>query len=280
MENNNIVIIGGPNAGKTHFGGQLYGRLSSRNQSYKITSPPEDLTIFKEVLDNLNQGKSAGHTHVNEHKTLSLEIEDRKGQVLTFSFPDYGGEQIKTIVTEHRVNEIWKNQIIGSGAWMLFIRIADIFPVEDVSNRGIPDQNVLKQRNDQVQPMVLSQAAFYIELLQIFLFVKKNPLKRQIKTPKLTVILSCWDLLTQEEQKRKPIDVLNERIPALHGFIQTTWQTDAWQVMGLSSLEKTLSVDVPDKDFIMRGPEDIGYIITKDGKKESDLTLSISKFLE
>ena len=43
---NKILIIGGPNAGKTHFGGQLYGRLNMRTEHYRITSLPEDLTIF------------------------------------------------------------------------------------------------------------------------------------------------------------------------------------------------------------------------------------------
>src|SRR3546814_3448210 len=76
--NNTILIIGGPNVGKTHFGGQLYGRLNARTERYKITSPPDDLTIFQEVLDNLNEGKSSGHTHVTAHQTLELEIEDNE----------------------------------------------------------------------------------------------------------------------------------------------------------------------------------------------------------
>ena len=50
--NNNILIIGGPNAGKTHFGGQLYGRLNCRQFEYKISSNnrPSDLTIFEDVF--------------------------------------------------------------------------------------------------------------------------------------------------------------------------------------------------------------------------------------
>ena len=67
--NNNILIIGGPNVGKTHFGGQLYGRLNSRQFNYKIAqnNRPTDLTIFQDVLDKLSEGMRAGHTRSEEH---------------------------------------------------------------------------------------------------------------------------------------------------------------------------------------------------------------------
>ena len=151
--NNTILIIGGPNTGKTHFGGQLYGRLSSRTEHYKITSPPDDLSIFQEVLENLNEGKSSGHTHVTSHQTLTLEIEDNAGIKSVFSFPDYGGEQVKAIVNDRRVNKIWKEQIDKSNSWMLFIRLHEVKAIEDVVNRGLPDQDVLKNRTEKSEPM-------------------------------------------------------------------------------------------------------------------------------
>ncbi|PZU02140.1 MAG: hypothetical protein DI622_21240, partial [Chryseobacterium sp.] len=125
-QNNTILIIGGPNAGKTHFGGQLFGRLNARTEHYKITSLPDDISIFQEVLDNLNDGKSSGHTNVSSHNRLKLEIESTSGQRSEFSFPDYGGEQIKTIINSRRVNKTWAEQIERSNSWMLFIRADEL----------------------------------------------------------------------------------------------------------------------------------------------------------
>src|SRR3546814_12158454 len=124
--NNTILIIGGPNVGKTHFGGQLYGRLNARTERYKITSPPDDLTIFQEVLDNLNEGKSSGHTHVTAHQTLELEIEDNEGVTSVFSFHDYGGAQVKTTASDRRLNMKWQEQIDKCSGGLLFIRIDEI----------------------------------------------------------------------------------------------------------------------------------------------------------
>lgn len=278
--NNSILIIGGPNAGKTHFGGQLYGRLNARTESYKITSPPDDLTIFQEVLDNLNEGKSSGHTHVSAHQTLELEIEDNNGIKSVFSFPDYGGEQIRAIVKDRRVNKIWKEQIDKSNSWMLFIRIDEIKIVEDVVNRGLPDQEILKNRIEKAEPMVLSDTAFYTELIQILLYVKRIGIKQKITDPKLTLVLSCWDLLENEDQEKIPKDLLKEKLPGLFNFIHEIWLDDSFKIIGLSSIEKSLSNNDSDLEFIKKGPENFGYIITETGKKETDLTFTISTFID
>lgn len=278
--NNKILIIGGPNAGKTHFGGQLYGRLNTRTENFKIISPPEDITIFQEVLDNLNEGKSSGHTHVSEHKTLELEIENNAGAKLIFSFPDYGGEQIRTIVNDRCINGLWKKQIDTSNSWMLFIRVDEIKTIEDVVNRGLPDPEILKNRTEKDESMNLSDTAFYTELLQIFLHVKQIGIRQTIKIPKLTIILSCWDLLTGADLKKMPITILEEKLPGLLNFITATWDEQSIKVLGLSSIGKNLSNANSDDDFIKKGPENFGYIITETGKKETDLTLTISTFID
>ncbi|OJW81737.1 MAG: hypothetical protein BGO69_14615 [Bacteroidetes bacterium 46-16] len=277
--NNTILIIGGPNAGKTHFGGQLYGRLNARTESYKITSPPEDLTIFQEVLDNLNDGKSSGHTNVSAHKTLELEIEDGSGAKSVFSFPDYGGEQVRTIVHDRRINKVWKEQIDKSNAWMLFVRLDEITMIEDVVNRGLPDQEVLRNRNEKTEPMTLSDTAFYTELLQILLYIKKIGVKQKIANLKLTVVLSCWDLLPDGDQNKIPEEILQDKVPGLFSYITSTWKQETYNVIGLSSIEKTLSDKESDHDFVKKGPENFGYVITSAGQKETDLTLTISTLI-
>lgn len=274
--NNTILLIGGPDTGKTHFGGQLYGRLETQSSFYKITSPPEDLTIFKEVLDNLNEGKATGHTPTASNKTLELEIEDNNGIKSIFSFPDYGGEQIQTIVNSRRIDKTWKEQIEKSNSWMLFIRPDKIDPLEDITNRDLPEQSVLDRRNAEEQPIILSSAAFFIELLQMLLYAKKTTTKQKTTSPNITVVLSCWDLIAEEVKGKVPKDILQEKLPALYSYINTTWAEDAFKIIGLSSTGKTLSLTEPDTEFVKKGPEKFGYFIDQEGKKTEDLTLSIA----
>jgi hypothetical protein len=274
-----ILIIGGPNAGKTHFGGQLYGRLQTRNGFYKITSPPENLIVFKEVLESLNDGKSAGHTNVAANDLLELEIEDSEGRKSVFSFPDYGGEQIRSIVNDRRINKTWKEQIEKSNSWMLFIRPDEILPLEDIINRGIPDLDTIEKRNTNAEPMIMSVNGFFIELLQMLLFSKRVATQQKIKSPKLTVVLSCYDCIENEVVGKLPVDILKEKLPALYNYIEATWHDVAFNVIGLSATGKTLSDKEVDMEYVKKGPEHFGYIITPEGEREEDLTLSISTFI-
>lgn len=276
---NSVLIIGGPNAGKTHFGGQLYGRLNSRLFNYKIAphNRPSDLTIFQEVIDRLSEGKRAGHTEASANRSIELKIEDQDGSKIIFEFPDYAGEQINFLVDNRRINKVWKQYIEKSNSWMLFVRLDEVTPIEDIINKGIPSPEEIKKRNATPPPIKVSDAAHFIELLQMLLCTKEIPTLNNVMTPNLTIVLSCWDLLNLPD-RTKPIEVLKERLPLLYYFVKNTWEQNSLSVIGLSSTEKTLT-DETDDEFIDRTPIKFGYIINESGEKEVDLTLSINTFI-
>jgi hypothetical protein len=272
---NNVLIIGGPNSGKTHFGGQFYGRLNSRKFSYKIApnNRPGDLTIFQDVIDKLAEGKRAGHTEASANRSIELKIDDENGNKIVFAFPDYAGEQVKSIVENRRINSTWKEYIEASSSWMLFVRLDEISPLEDIINRGIPSAEEIRKRQSQTPPIKVSDAAHFVELLQILLYIKRIPSFNKIKKPNLTIVLSCWDILKLPE-KTFPSEILKERLPLLFHFAKNTWSENSIKIIGLSSTGKSLT-DEPDEEYIDRTPIKFGYFISSEGEKNEDLTLSI-----
>jgi len=276
---NNVLIIGGPNAGKTHFGGQLYGRLNSRLFNYKIApnNRPTDLTIFQEVINKLSEGKRAGHTEASANRNIELKIEDDTENKIVFAFPDYAGEQVNFIVDNRRINTDWKQYIEASNSWMLFVRLDEAKPVEDIINKGIPGADEIKKRNATPPPIKVSDAAHFVELLQMLLYTKGIPTLNKISKPNLTIVLSCWDVLCLPDST-KPIDILKERLPLLYYFLNNNWTDDSLSVIGLSSTEKTLT-DEADEEYIDKTPINFGYIINGKGEKQKDLTLSIRTFI-
>lgn len=276
---NNILILGGPNAGKTHFGGQLYGRLNSRQFEYKISADnrPSDLTIFEDVLTKLAEGKRAGHTESSANRTIKLQAENSKGDSVIFSFPDYAGEQVKMLVDNRRVNDLWKEYIDESNSWILFVRLDEIDVFEDIINRGIPSPEEIQKRNTSTPPVKISDAAHFVELLQTLIYIKGVSIMQKTTKPNLTIILSCWDLL-KLNKTAIPSQILKERLPLLWNFVTKNWSKNSHTILGLSSTEKSLS-DEPDDDYIDRTPINFGYIISEKGKKEKDLTLSIPRFI-
>lgn len=276
---NSVLIIGGPNAGKTHFGGQLYGRLISRKFNYKISpnNLPADLTIFEDVINKLAEGKRAGHTEASANRNIELKINDENDNSVVFTFPDYAGEQVNSIVDNRRINTIWKQYIEQSSSWMLFIRLDDLKPLEDIINKGIPEPDELKKRNAPPPPVKVSDAAHFVELLQILLYMKGIPSLNKINKPNLTIVLSCWDIQNLPDNTL-PFQVLKQRLPLLYNFLKNTWREKSLSIIGLSSTGKTLT-DEADEEYIDKTPIKFGYIINPNGIKEEDLTLSIQTFI-
>ena len=279
IEENNVLIIGGPNAGKTHFGGQLYGRLNSRLFNYKIAphNRPSDLTIFQDVLDKLSEGKRAGHTEASANRNIELKIEDENDNKIVFAFPDYAGEQVRFIVENRRINPVWKDYIEKSNSWMLFVRLDEIQQIEDIINRGIPSAEEIQKRNSKAPPVKVSDAAFFVELLQMLLYSKGIATLNKIVNPNITIVLSCWDVLNLLDGTI-PSNILEERLPLLYHFLKNTWEADSISIIGLSSTEKTLT-DEADEEYIDKTPIKFGYIINSKGEEQRDLTLSINTFI-
>lgn len=275
MDNKSILIIGGPNSGKTHFGGQLYLRFRCDEYNYKILTPPEDLTIFQEVVDCLYDGRSAERTNFESYKNLSIEIIDHKENTIAISFPDYGGEQIRQIINSRQINELWQSQVESSNNWMLFIRLDGVPEIEDIVNRPLPEK--VEMKNKVSTSFKMSDNAFYVELLQMLLYSKSVSAKQNIELPKLMIILSCWDLL---KTKEIPSEILKKRLPLFYQYIASLWDKNSLQIIGLSSTEKTLNNEKSDDAYLNSTPEKFGYIVLPDGKKDKDLTLLISRLVE
>jgi hypothetical protein len=279
MEKHNILIIGGPNTGKTHFGIQLYERVNSRQFEFKIDpkNRPSDLSIFEDGLKNIYNGKRAAHTETGANRSIELIITDEKSSEIKLAFPDYAGEQITSIVDNRKVNDLWKDYIENSTSWVLFIRLNELTPLEDIVNKGIPSAEEIQKRNSQPPPVKVSEAAFYVELLQTLAYIKGLSTFSPVSQPNLTVVLSCWDELNLPEDLI-PSTLLQERLPMVFDFLNNNWQNESLSVIGLSSTEKSLT-DEPDEDFIEKEPINFGYFIDKSGKRQDDLTLSIKDFI-
>lgn len=279
MEKHNILIIGGPNTGKTHFGIQLYERINSRQFEFKIDpqNRPSDLSIFEDGLKNIYNGKRAAHTEASANRSIELKITDEKNSEVKLAFPDYAGEQITSIVDNRKVNDLWQDYIENSTSWVLFIRLNELTTLEDIVNKGIPSAEEIQKRNSQPPPVKISEAAFYVELIQTLAYIKGLSTYSPIVEPNLTVVLSCWDELDLPEDQ-VPSTLLLERLPMLFDFLNNNWQNESLSIIGLSSTEKSLTDD-PDDDFMDNEPINFGYFVDKGGSRNKDLTSLIWDFI-
>ncbi len=281
MSEANVLVLGGPAAGKTHYAGQLLGRLRHDRQGSLQMKPggADDLAKFEEVLGCLEEGRSAGHTPAATWVGMKCKLETQAGDEICLEWPDYAGERLASVVNNRVLPPEWRSSISAARAWMLFIRPSMLELYEDLVSRptGLPPEHAT-MGTERVEGTGWDDRARYVEMLQMLLFAAGQSTHGHIVRPRLAVVLSCWDELDDDGT---PEEVFRSRLPLLHAFVRGTWTEESWSVWALSALGRSLRPDSRDEDFVVQGPENFGYVIApKSTDHNPDLTAPVAWLLK
>lgn len=268
---NSILLIGESGVGKTHYGAQLLQRLMKGDGLLRMNGAATNLEPFETALESLNEGRAADHTATSTYVDSVWPVAGRDGRKAELIWPDYGGEQIKSMISARRVPTSWQERIQTAEAWLLLIRLQQVRMSDDIFSRSLVDLRGKSVENFEIE---ISDQARIIELLQMFMFVG-SALERPLERPRLCVLITCWDELGFEGT---PVAALDMRLPMLGAFIRSNWSQPT--VLGLSALERPLSAHDRDKEYASRGPEEFGYVIQTDGSRSTDLTVPINLLLD
>jgi hypothetical protein len=276
-----VVLLGGPNSGKTHFAGQLYGRLKRAQGELRLHNnggTPADISALEEVLACLEEGRAATHTSEDTWSEIRLSLVDKNGQSIDLLWPDYGGEQLRTVFKSRASSEAWGARLKSATAWVFLIRLDAVVTYPDALEQLCdPNKGSVAKTDNRINAWDAN--AYWIELLQILLHIAGHGTVKRLHIPKLAVMLSCYDNLTAGD--KQPSAILRERLPLLYSFIQNVWAKDAVSIWGLSALGKHLDDKSADASFIDEGPEKQGWIIAPEGgDRNSDLTKPLNWLLQ
>lgn len=266
-----ILLIGESGVGKTHYGAQLLKRLMKGDGQLRMDGAATNLEPFEAAMESLNEGMAAGHTPTTTYVDSIWPIADVNGRKAELVWPDYGGEQIKTISSTRRIPAAWQARVVGAPAWLLLVRLQQTRVSEDIFSRPLSTLKGAGVENREVQ---ISDQARLIELLQMLLYIRGAISTKPLESPRLCVLLSCWDELGTDEQ---PALVLDQRLPMFSSFVNSIWSEPS--VLGLSALERPLNPRDPDIEYAARGPEQFGYVVLPGGQRSTDLTSPIQRLL-
>tara|TARA_R110002072_G_scaffold38314_20_gene111053 strand:- start:29703 stop:30530 length:828 start_codon:yes stop_codon:yes gene_type:complete len=271
-----LLVLGEYDVGKSHFAAQLLGRLNQEQGVLRMEGAPETLEPYETALARINSGKAAPHTSQDAYVESCWPLVDRTGRKIDLQWPDYGGEQLRAIRDRRSMPADWRNRIIASGGWIVMLRISHQQLSDDIFTRPLAVPGSDRQPPESFE---VSQQAQLVDFLQWLMFVRGSGTLTRVATPPLMLLLSCWDELPQAEQGLAPVNVLKGRMPMIAGFAEANWEPSALHVLGLSSLERPLSEDAIDSEFVDRGPEAFGYVVLPDGRRDPDLTLAIAAMI-
>jgi hypothetical protein len=222
-------------------------------------------------MECLDEGKAAGHTATTTYVDSVWPIADTIGAKAELVWPDYGGEQVKAISSNRRIPSAWQERVLSAPAWLLLVRLQQIRSSADIFSRPLHELKGAASDNREFQ---ISDQARLIELLQMLLYVRGAISTEPLRSPRLCLLLSCWDELGTNEP---PAAVLEQRLPMFANFVASTWAEPI--VLGLSALGRPLSAQDRDAEYAARGPEQFGYVVLPGGNRSLDITLPIQLLL-
>ncbi len=279
-----LMILGRPGSGKTHYGGQLYGRLQRRPGALTLQTragTPTNLALFEEVLSALQEGRAARHTPTATWDDLVLPLQTASGRPVHLAWPDYGGEQVDLIRRQRRAPPSWQARLKSSKGWVVLIRLRaeTTYPdaMDELVRRARPDAAAASE--DEARLRDWDANAAWVELMQLLLHVAGVGSLQRVTKKRLCVILSCYDELDAGDCA--PREVLRARLPLLSAYLESVWAPEALSVWGLSALGEPLDKDSANERFIDDGPESRGWVVLPDGGEANpDLTLPLAWLLE
>jgi hypothetical protein len=263
-----LLIIGKPHSSKTVFIAQVYARLQKRKSKLSLYKPVDDLSAITTAREALANGEEPQPTNTERNVNLVLPIQFEEQQ-LDLICPDYGGEQINTIINSREVDKRWLTSIKESENWIFFIRLNNMNEQLDISKITVTEEHTEGSSEVAEIPFVISDQSALIELLQIFLHIKEHDYHFKNSKIKLTVVLTCWDEL---ETKETPRNVLQNNLPLLLHFIESNWKPDKFKIIGLSAQGFSLDSDENKEKYQIEGSENFGFLVKEDGQQTNDIT--------
>lgn len=271
-----IILLGGPDSGKTNYIGRLWRALDHGTGALHAAEQPEDINFVLEVTDHLFQGGFAPRSeHSDARRDFEVVVAARKdGPRSRVVVPDISGELWRNAVIDSEIETDWMNELQRADAALLFVRVdsdQDVRPLDWVTSRKMLEK--LGGEEDQGLPT-------QVMLCELIRFLESSLSTREDGgIPRLSVVVTAWDRVDADKFKQGPEAYLEREYPLAAGRLADLVNLDV-QVFGLSVVGGDLKDD-PDyrEAFLEAGLDGQGWVVVRDGdgwRKDPDVTLPIA----
>jgi energy-coupling factor transporter ATP-binding protein EcfA2 len=269
-----VLVLGGPDSGKSTYLLQLYGRVFDGEGRVQLRGAVDSMVAIKEGLARLASGRPAGHTPNGTETSLTLPLVDKEtGREWDITVPDYAGEDLRRVGDALRLPDRWRDLAATSDHWVVMVRLSLYPDMPDLVSRPVGEvASASRERSDDGDVQRLPIDMFLVDLLQL---LRHGRTQLEVTNDlHVTIVLSCWDELGHADDTR-PSQVVRDQLALLDSYCTTTFGP-RYRVLGLSAQGRALSDDDPAVEFIDEGPGAMGWLVCEDGARDPDLTKLIA----
>ncbi|MER9748284.1 hypothetical protein [Mesorhizobium sp. M0140] len=286
MSEHSIVLLGGPDSGKTNYMSRLWLALNSKKAELVASRNPTDIKYVEGGAEHILGGAFAPRSDTNslpDDLTLDIPVRlasDPEGKEVLISVPDVSGELWKEAIERGDVTREWMEALQQASGALLFVRVlsaANVTPLDWVNaaeylswaGEGAP-------KDEQGEEVLVPTQVALCEMLR---FLDETLLRVGGRPPKVAVLITAWDLVDGHRRPRGPNVYLKEEYPLFAGRLADCTSLDV-RTFGVS----VVGGDFEDPEFTAKFQEgdidDMGYVEVKDPEKRSlkihDVTLPVA----
>lgn len=284
MPDHTIVLIGGPDSGKTNYLARLWKALNSPNGMLNSPNLSSDLKYVEDALEHLLKGNFAPRTEkgVNEFdQNLSIPVTSAKNvesNSVQLLVPDVSGELWKEAVVTNELPLEWMDTLKKNTGALLFVRIGSDQNVDHLdcvtSARNLRAKlSEIEEGPDESEKV--STAVQLCELIRLLEFVLAK--EASIEEPRVAILVTAWDLMDKQLAESSPMAYLEKQYPLLAGKLANLSGLKS-KVFGVSIVGGDFVQKDFKKKFLKGNVSDFGYIVHEcNGKVEkiSDVTFPV-----
>ena len=301
MESKSIILIGGPDSGKTNYLARLWPSFRRKRGELRADKTPTDISYVDSAVEHLMMGEFAPRSDRNlEIGRADFSIDVRadfgNGELCSLMIPDISGELWNKAVATSEISAEWLGILQESEGAVLFVRHASdqmVQPLDWVTARSAlnllsgDDSGIEGDADDeladQAEPPIDSQEhsiptqVLLCELLRYLSAFLAD--RADGSAPKVSVVIAAWDMVGPELRDDGPRKYLEREFPLFAGRLSCESRLSI-KIFGVSIVGGDLNDDPEFKAiYFDRHITEHGYVVVQEPDRAQavdDITLPIA----
>ena len=219
MSTGSVILIGGPETGKTNFIGRLWIALRTEGGALTAAGTPNEIEYVEKVVSHLHEGSFAPRTDRNlETDKISVVIplgldESDEETIAELVIPDVSGEVWENAVKTNELAAEWMARLENADGALLFLRALSPLNVSPMD--WVNAAELMNYQGGDTQPNKMPTQVMLCELLR-FLELKL-PDRPDGRRPRIAIIVTAWDRLHSELSAAGPQSYIQKEFPLFAG---------------------------------------------------------------
>jgi hypothetical protein len=283
MTDHSIILVGGPDSGKTNYLARLWEALRSRDGGLRAPDVPTEIKYVEEALAYLLQGQFAPRSDktLEEGNSFSVPVVatgDVAAERFEIVVPDVSGELWKRAVETCELPIQWMNDLKSASGALLFVRIGsdqNVEPLDWVTAAALLRMPGVQPEDNGGKRNIPTQ----VSLCELLRFMEFSLGAEDGKVrPRVAILVTAWDRLDAERAAAGPTAYLTAEYPLLAGRLRDISKFDV-RVFGVSVVGGDFVDEEFKQIFFHTDLKSAGFVVQeRQGRieKKQDLTLPVA----